>query len=147
MPIAAGDVRTYKSLNADSDGGAIDTSREVVSGVDNNLYPDNTSTEAQVGGTRYRKVFRKNTHGSLTWTGVRTYIKTQPTNATISAGIGLDHADDVDGAQGNLQKWTAAAKVALISDGADTRNVTIIGEVGGGLTTEGVALTGAGGGV
>lgn len=143
MAIISSDLKEYKSLNSNSDGGAIDTGREVTDNVDNNLFPDITGDEAATGGTKYRKVFRKNTHGSLTWQNVISWIVSQPTNAALSFAFGLDHADDADGAQGNMSAFGANAQVALVSDGADTRNATIIGEdASGNRQTETIALNG-----
>jgi hypothetical protein len=142
MPLSASDIKFYKSTNADSDGGAIDTAREILSGVDNNLLPDLTGQEQMDGGTRYRKFFVKNTHATLSWLGVRQWIGAQPSNSTFSVGWGLDHADDADPLQGNMTAFTAAAKVALVSDGTDTRTVTVVGEdAAGNYQTESVALT------
>ncbi len=144
MPIVSADIKTYKSINTDSDGGAIDTSRLITSGVDNNLFPDITGAELTAGGTRYRKCFRKNEHASLSWLNVRSYAPVQPSNATVSIGVGIDHADDADGLQGNMTAFSAAAKVALVSNGADTRTATILGERSDGVyQTEAVVLNGA----
>jgi hypothetical protein len=141
-PIEQTDLKEYKSLNALSDGGAI-SATEITPGVDNNLWPDISGAQAAAGGTDYRKTFRKNTHGSLTWKAVQTYIKQQPQGATVSIGVGINHADDADALQGNMTAFSAGAKVALISDGADVRTATILGEVSGVYTTENVVLTGA----
>lgn len=144
MPVASTDIHTYKSVNADSDGGAIDLAREITSAVDNNLFPDITGTEQLAGGTRYRKIFRRNQHATLAWLAVKTWIATQPTNATVSIGVGIDHADDNLGTQGNMTAFSASAVVALISDGADTRVCTVLGETGAGVyQTENITLTGA----
>lgn len=144
MPLVNADVKTYKSLNALSDGGAIDTSRLITSGVDNNLFPDLTASEVQAGVTRYRKMFKKNEHATDPWRTVKSWIQAQPSNGTLSLGVGINHADDADGAQGNMTAFSAAAKVGLISDGADTRTATILGEDSSGTyLTENVVLTGA----
>jgi len=127
MAIVSGDLKEYKSNSTDSDGGAI-TATEVVDNTDNNLFSDITGDEAAAGGTEYRKAFRKNTHGSLDWQNVVTWLQSQPTNAALSFGFGIDHADDADGAQGNMSAFSANAVVAVVSDGADTRQVTIVGE-------------------
>ncbi len=144
MPIVDSDIKTYKSINADSDGGAIDTGRLITSGVLNNVFPSLTGAEQLSGGTRYRKVFRRNEHGSLTWTAVKSWIYQQPGNATLSVGWGINHADDNDGLMGNMTAFSASALVAIISDGADTRTVNIEGETTGGLyQTEALVLNGA----
>src|SRR3990167_1306583 len=120
MAIVSADLKEYESNSANSDGGEI-TAVEVVDNVDNNLFTDITGDEAAAGGTEYRKSFRKDTHGSLSWQNVVTWLQSQPTNAALSFGFGIDHADDVDGAQGNMSAFSANAVVAVVSDGADTR--------------------------
>ena len=127
MAIVSADLKEYESNSVDSDGGEI-TAVEVVDNVDNNLFTDITGDEAAAGGTEYRKAFRKNTHGSLSWQNVVTWLQSQPTNAALSFGFGIDHADDDEGAQGNMSAFSANAFVAVVSDGADTRQVTIVGE-------------------
>jgi len=127
MAIVSADLKEYESNSVDSDGGEI-TAVEVVDNVDNNLFTDITGDEAAAGGTEYRKSFRKNTHGSLSWQNVVTWLQSQPTNAALSFGFGIDHADDDEGAQGNMSAFSANAVVAVVSDGADTRQVTIVGE-------------------
>lgn len=110
----------------------------------NALLPDVTAQQANDGATIYRKFFRKNTNASLTWAAVVAWLSKQFTNAAISIGIGLDHADDTAGAQGNMSDFAATAAVALISDGADTRTVSLMGkDASGNLITENVVLTGA----
>ncbi len=127
MAIVSTDLKEYKSNSANSDGGDI-TATEVVDNTDNNLFTDITGDEAAAGGTEYRKAFRKNTHGSLTWQNVVTWLQSQPTNAALSFGFGINHADDADGAQGNMSAFSANAVVAVVSDGADTRQITVVGE-------------------
>ena len=127
MAIVSADLKEYKSNSANSDGGAI-TATEVVDNTDNNLFTDITGDEAAAGGTEYRKAFRKNTHATLTWQNVVTWLQSQPTNAALSFGFGIDHADDADGAQGNMSAFSVNAVVAVVSDGVDTRQVTVVGE-------------------
>ena len=140
MAIIANDLKEYKSLNADSDGGAI-SGTEVTDNVDNNLFTDITGDEAAAGGTEYRKIFRKNEHGSLTWQAVISWILSQPTNSGLSFGFGLDNADDADGAQGNMTDLGANSVIAVISDGTDVRTITIVGEdASGNRQTENLVL-------
>lgn len=142
MAIVSADLKEYESNSVDSDGGEI-TAVEVVDNVDNNLFTDITGDEAAAGGTEYRKAFRKNTHGSLSWQNVVTWLQSQPTNAALSFGFGIDHADDDDGAQGNMSAFSANAVVAVVSDGADTRQVTVVGEdASGNRQTENLTLNG-----
>ena len=48
MPITTADLKEYKSLNVNSDGGAI-SGVEVINNVDNNLFTDITGNEAAAG--------------------------------------------------------------------------------------------------
>lgn len=142
MPILSTDIVEYKSLNANSDGGAIDTSRPITSAVLDNLWFDITGAQALAGGSDFRKVFRKNTNGALTWGSVLSFILTQPAQAKTWLGIGINDANDNDATQGNMTAWTLADNVTLLSDGADVRVATIYGELAGVYQTEMVTLTG-----
>ena len=109
----------------------------------NALLPDVTAQQANDGLTVFRKFFRRNSNATITWIDVRTWLTKQLTNAAISIGFGIDHADDADGNQGNMTALTANSVIAIISDGADTRTVTIIGENAiGGRQTEILTLNG-----
>lgn len=142
MAITSADLKEYKSSNTNSDGGDI-TATEVVDNTDNNLFTDITGDEAAAGGTEYRKIFRKNNHGSLTWENVVSWLLSQPTNAALSFGFGLNSTDDTDGAQGNMTAFGANAVVAVVSDGADTRQVTVVGEdASGNRQSENLTLNG-----
>jgi len=146
MAVLSTDIKDYKSTtedDTDNCGGAIDTGAEITSGVDNNLFPDITGQEALDGVTKYRKHFRKNTHGSDSWINVWSWITQQPTNCALHMAVGLNHADDIKGKMSSLTAWGSANNVALISDGADTRSVDILGIVSGVKTSETVVLTGA----
>lgn len=143
MPILTTDLIEYKSLNANSDGGAIDTSRPITTGVLDNLWDDITGAEAAAGGIDYRKVFRKNTNGSLSWLAAVTWIRQQPSGATEWIGVGVNDAADADALQGNIVAMTANAQIALVSDGADTRVVHVEGlDTGGHYLLDAVTLTG-----
>lgn len=145
MPVANSDIVHYQSTAASSTGGAISGST-ITSGVKNNVWPDITSVEALAGGTRYRKTFWKNTNGVDPMVKPVLYFPVAPVNATLVLGLGFDHSTDDDPAQGNMTAWAANAKVALISDGADTRTATIIGMDNAGTPvpiSENVVLTGA----
>lgn len=142
MPIVSTDLKEYKSNSTNSDGGDI-SATEIVDNADNNLFTDITGDEAAAGGTEYRKTFRKNTHGTLTWQNVVTWLQSQPTNDALSFGFGINHADDSDGGQGNMSAFSANAVAAIVSDGSDTRQVTIVGEdASGNRQTENLTLNG-----
>ena len=139
MSITASDIEMYKSNGTDSTGGTI-TATAITDATLNNLFDDVTADEALAGATEYRKIFVKNNHGSLTWTSVIFWRSSNTTSTDDEISLGIGTASD-DAGSNALTTFTGAAKVALISDGTDTRNVTIIGEVSGVRTSETVTLT------
>jgi len=139
MPILPAELIEYLA-----NAGQIDLSLPVTQGVDGNVFPDLSPSQVAAGGVDYAKTFRKNTDALLTWVGVRTWIRAQPAGATLALGIGISSTDDQDPAQGNMTPFLTATYAALVSDGADTRNATLLGEnATGSYTVEVVTLTGA----
>jgi hypothetical protein len=145
MSVSASDIVEYLSASAGSTGGAI-TGSSVTSGVANNVNPNVTDAARAAGGTDYRKTFWKNTHATDAMQLPIVYVEVLPTNNTLSIGIGVNDSNDADSGQGNMTAFGAAAKVALISDGTDTRVATIFGLDNSGTPVpiiENVTLTGA----
>lgn len=145
MPVSAIDILHYLSSDPGSTGGAISGST-TTSGVTNNVWPDVTDVERLAGGDRYRKTFWKNTNVSDAMLTPVIYTPTLPTNMTLQLGLGVNSASDADYAQGNMTAWSANAQVAVVSNGADTRTVTIYGMDNAGTpvpTTEQVTLNGS----
>lgn len=143
MALGSGDILLYESNDAGSVGGSISTST-ITSGVANNLWADITDSERLAGGTAYRKVFWKNNSGTDSALEPILFVPTLPTNMTASIGLGIDSSDDDGFGQGNMTAFAADALAALISDGTDTRTVTIFGMDDSGTpvpTTENVVLT------
>ncbi len=133
------DLKQYKSSNPNSDGGGI-SDVEVVNGESNNLFAD---IESKLAGTAYRKVFRKNTHKSLTWQNVRSWIVSQPKNALLSFGLSVNHVDADSGDEGNMSPLEGNSVIAIRSDGEDDRKLVLIGEdTDGNHQTEVLNLTG-----
>jgi len=63
MPIITDDLQIFKSLTVSdnaSNGGRMNPSSQVTSGVRNNILPNTTQAERDAGITRYRKVFCAN---------------------------------------------------------------------------------------
>jgi len=118
------DLKQYKSSNPNSDGGEI-SDVEVVNGESNNLFAD---IESKLAGTAYRKVFRKNTHKSLTWQNVRSWIVSQPKNALLSFGLSINHVDADSGDEGNMSPLEGNSVIAISSDGDDDRKLVLVGE-------------------
>lgn len=109
----------------------------------NNLFDDITPEEATSGTTKYKKYFRKNTNNSSTWEEVKVWIEKQPVNAAVSVGLGLNDTNDNDSSQGNMSNLSSNSQIALVSDGTDTRQVTLKGlDNNGILVVESVTLNG-----
>ncbi len=136
------DLVWYLSSSGASEGGA-KSATPITSGVDNNVLSDVTNAQRIAGGTEVRKIFLANEHATDPYAAHSIWISTAPSHCTGYIGLGFDDADDDESSGGNLVAFAGAAKVALISDGADTRDVDIIGLVGGVPTLETVTLTGS----
>jgi hypothetical protein len=142
MPVSGSDLHFYLSSGGASEGGAR-SATEIVSATDNNVFPDVGDVARIAGGSMTRKIFVANEHGVDAYAAHSIWILLQPTNAEGSIGLGFDDADDDEPDQATLVDFSASAKVALISDGADTRSVDIWGELAGTPKVETVVLTGA----
>lgn len=126
MPITAGDVLHYESASTGSTGGAI-TGTTIPSNVKNNVWDDILDAARIAGGTTYIKTFWKNNNASESALVPVLYTPVLPTNMTIQLGLGINSSNDADSAQGNMTAFGANALVEVLSDGADTRTVTILG--------------------
>lgn len=143
MPAITGaDITELLSAGSGSSGGAISGST-VTSGVDNNVWPDITDVERIAGDITYRKTFWKNNHATDPMPTPVMYIPTLPTSADVAIGLGPNSSDDTDPLQGNMTALSGSVAIALKSDGADTRVVTLYGLNGSGdPVTETVTLNG-----
>jgi hypothetical protein len=145
MALGSGDVLLYESNDAGSKGGGI-SATTITSAVANNLIDDITNSQRVAGGTVYFKTFFKNNSGTDSALTPVIYAPVLPTNMTLSLGLGFDSASDNDSAQGNMSGFAADNVAGLVSDGTDTRTVTIYGLDDSGTpvpTTENVVLTSA----
>jgi hypothetical protein len=145
MPVTGADIdHWYRSSSGDSEGGA-KSATEIIDATDENVFDDVGDIARIAGGTMYRKIFLVNEHAVDAYDDHSIWALAQPTNATGSIGLGFDDADDADETQGTLVDLSAAAVVALVSDGADTRTATIYGidNSSGDPVAEDVVLTGS----
>jgi hypothetical protein len=143
MAISDSDWQHLQSASAGSSGGAI-TASGITSAVKNNVWTDVDNTERLAGGVEYRKTFWKNNHATDGALAPVIYTPVLPSNATLRIGLGVNSSADDDPAQGLMSAFSAAALVALISDGTDTRVATIRGlDAAGDPQTEQVTLTSA----
>lgn len=142
MTLSNADLVWYRSLTGDSEGGAI-SGVAITTAVDNNLFPDLNSADLLAGGTRYRKIYVANNSGSDTWLEPVIWNSVAPSNMTETIGLGSDSSDDTNAAGGALTQWSANAILQALSDGADTRTLTIHGLNSLGVpTTEDIVLNG-----
>lgn len=92
--IEATDIKKYLSGGADNSdpnaslGGIISTT-EVVDDTINNLFALANAAEAEAGSTKYRAIFIKNTHATLTLTDPKVYISSNTPSADTSVEIAL----------------------------------------------------------
>lgn len=141
MAVIGSDLHWYLSSSGASEGGA-KSATEITDATDNNVFPDVSDASRIAGGTMTRKIFVDNENGVDSYGAHAIWALVVPTNATGSIGLGFDDADDTDGT-GGLTDFSAPAKVALVSNGSDTRDVDIWGLVGTTPTKETVTLTGS----
>lgn len=141
MPITPADLEYYKSNAAGSTGGTI-TATAVTDNSLNNLFDDVTSDESVSGASEYRKIFVKNNHGSLTWQNVAYWRSSDTVSVNDEVWLGMGTASDDDGAN-ELSALSVASVIAVVSDGADTRQITLVGEdAGSNRVTETLTLNG-----
>lgn len=96
MAISSSDIKFYYSggsANTSASlslGGSI-SNTEITSSTLNNLFDDVSGDESAAGDVEYRCLFVKNTHSTLTWQTVKTWIESN-TAGLDSVDIGLDAA-------------------------------------------------------
>lgn len=133
----------YLSSSGASEGGAKSTT-PIVDATDENLFEDVSDVARIAGGEEIRKLFGANEDVVDALPDHSVWALESPTPAVPYIGLGVDSADDADPDAAALTDFGAAAKVALSSDGADTRVVRIRGlDSSGDPITEDVVLTGA----
>lgn len=126
MTVVQSDITFLQSSDTGSAGGAI-SGIEVVTGVLNSLWPDISPAEAGAGGSRVRKWFMRNDNVAENLANFGLWVATAPTGCTEELGVGFDTADDADALRGTLIALSANALIAVVSNGADTRTVTVVG--------------------
>lgn len=143
MPLTNADIVYYPSLTGSSEGGA-KSGTPLVSGVDNNLWSNLSSIDLLAGGVRHRKIYIANDSASDDWVDPVTWISLPATNMTEVLAIGVDSADDDDPTVGGtMVQFVTPAVLEAVSDGGDTRTLTIRGIDDSDVpTTEDIVLTG-----
>jgi len=89
MSVSVSDLKFYKSISGDSEGGAINTNAEITDNVDNNLIPDIGSATV-----KYKKIFLKNTNSNDSANNVVLYsavpLNTDQCTVEIALGSSTD---------------------------------------------------------
>lgn len=135
--IAAEDLKVYLSGgagNADpnaSFGGAI-SSTELVSNSVNNLFALAPAAEAEAGSVKYRAVFIKNTHATLTFISPKVYISSNTPSATTEVKIAL--ADETGSPIETIADEDTAPDGPVFSTAADFANGLSLGDLAPGET-------------
>ncbi len=144
MPVSDSDIVYYRSSVGDSEGGARSVT-EIIDGAANALFANIEEADRLAGGTMYRKFFATNEHPTDTMVEPTAFLPVVPVGISEHIGVGFDAADDDEAVlSGNMTAWSANAVLAAASDGADTRELTIIGRTTAGVATQqSLTLTGA----
>lgn len=132
----------YKSAIGASVGGGRGLTA-IVDATMNNVWSSLTDAQRIAGGNAVKKIFVANESGVDSWVSPVLWIGAQPAGCVAEIALGFDTADDANTDQLNMTAWAASAKVAALSSGADTRSLTIYGEVSGVQTSEVLVLNGA----
>lgn len=124
MSISNSDVHWLKAATGASDGGACSATE--IAATPNDLWPDFTDAERQSGATHYKKWFVKNESGLDSLMAPSIYVDTPPLHCNEFLGVGFDDSSDADPGMGELGLFTGS-QATLVSDGADTRSVVLVG--------------------
>ena len=136
MPIVGTDLKKYLT-GAASDGGAQSNpgaslgnyrgSTEPTSGADNALFDDVSGAESAAGGTEYRCLCFKNTHGSLSLTNAKIFFQADDANASTAYDIAVERPATAGATNGNAQ--------TIVNEGtAPTVNTTAHNGAGSGIS-------------
>lgn len=126
MPVTNDDLHWYRAAGGDSEGGAAGV-LEVVDNTDNNLFPDVGEVAALAGGADHRKVFVRNEDGVDAYLPHSIWKLSDSSVGTGYLALGFDDAEDDDATLSSLVDVAAPGKVALQSNGTDTRTATVCG--------------------
>jgi len=72
--------------------GGVRSNTQPVTSTDNNIFADVTGAEASAGSTKFRGLYFRNAHGSLTLQNTVIWIETNTTSVDDTIRIGLDAA-------------------------------------------------------
>lgn len=128
MPIIGTELKMYRSALvsdiAGTNGGVLSNS-EIVSSVNNNIFPDVPQTERTTGSTKYRKVFFKNTNSAdLALLNPRLFLDKYTQGDDAIYFIEATQTDLQSAISGTPKFYGAAKLDANVSSGAV--NITVL---------------------
>lgn len=86
-------IKTYYPTSH-TNGGSINTSDELISGQEENLFLDISNALRISGGDTYRKMFIRN-ENSVAWNDVKVYISSNSLASNVQYSIAAGTSDDV----------------------------------------------------
>jgi hypothetical protein len=142
MSVGNADIEFQTSSNGASIGGT--RSGALVSNAKGAFWADIADVDRVAGGSQTKKWFVYNDHGTDALISPSVWVSFEPTYCTEEIGLGFDDTDDDDATtQGNMTAWSANAVAAVLSDGSDTRTVTVYGlDAAGDPVSENIVLNG-----
>jgi hypothetical protein len=127
MPVVDADLIWTLAADGSSEGGA-QTATVIPDAVDENLFEDILDAARIAGWTQIRKLYLGNEDGVDAMPPHSLWVFAAATGCTTSIGLGANHADDDEPAQGTLVDLAAPGKIALVSNGTDIRTVRLRGK-------------------
>lgn len=129
MPILGSELKLYRSSLvgdiAASNGGVL-SANEIVTSVNNNIFPDVPQSERTTGSTKYRKVFFKNANGAdLALLNPRVFLDKYTQGDDEIFIIAGTQSDLQSGISGTPKYYGAGKLDANISSNASNINVLI----------------------
>lgn len=126
MSVAADELEFQSSSNGSSTGGT--RSGAEYSNAKGAFFSNIADVDRLAGGSETKKWFLYNNAPADALISPSVWVQFEPTYCTEEMGLGFDDSDDDDATvQGNMTGWSTNAVAAILSDAADTRDVTIYG--------------------
>lgn len=126
MSVTEADIEFHSSSEGSSTGGT--DSGVAYSNANGAFFPDVADVDRIAGGSVVRKWFLYNDAPTDALISPSIWIQQDPQYCTEEIGLGFDDTDDDDATtQGNMTALTGNSVIAIVSDAADTRDVTIYG--------------------
>lgn len=109
--------------------GGVRSNTQIVDDTDNNIFADVSGSEASAGSTKFRALYFRNAHGSLTLQASVLWIETNTTSADDTIRIGLDLAGLNATADTIADEDTAPSPAVTFSTAANKGAGLVLGDV------------------